>query len=467
MKKTLWQRWIQLGTTYDMDFRLRGRIILSNQFAVFIVLITAAFMLMFLLRGEFNFGTFVLMFMIAGSISVFNYMGFTRLSRIITCLTPAIGFFLVNFTRKISDPSTIDILHYATPRMLILSSLVLPYAMFTPFEKRFVAGSVVFILLLTFGYDFFHQWASVDIASLGIQTKFYSVIYEDLIVMSFLIIVACSFTFRLGNRYDKYNQKILDDALTQTEQLRQKEEQMKRNLDELEGARKKDEERSWVSKGLAETISILQSGHSGEKIFDTLLASLVRYTELNQGAIFVTEQSESGDTVLKLASCYAYNRKKYVDITVGPGQGTLGQAYLDGDTIYLKEIPSDHIRITSGLGEATPNHLLIVPMKINSKVEGIMELASFTPIEGHHVELFEKLGENIASFISNNRTAQQTKILLEKAQTMSAEMRENEEELRQNLEELQATQEAVARKEKEYQDRIKELEEELLSLKVN
>lgn len=465
MKKTLWQQWVQLGTSDDTDFRLRGRIILSNQFSVFIALITTAFMVIFLLRSQFNVGTFIIMLMIAGSISVFNYLGMTRLSRLITCLTPALGFFLVNFSRKVIDPATVDILHYATPRMLILSSLVLPYTMFTQAEKSYVVGSILFIVLLTFGYDFIHQWAGVDIESLGIEAPAYSVIYEDLIVMTILIVIASSFTFRLGNRYDLHNQKILHDALRQAEQLRQNEEAMKKSLDELGEARKKDEERSWVSKGLADMISILQSGDSSEMIFDTLISSLVRFTDLNQGALFVVDTTESGEKVVRLMSCFAYNRKKYVEINLAPGQGLLGQAYLDGETTYLTEVPADHFKITSGLGEATPRHLLIVPMKINNTVEGLMEFASFAPIESRHIELFEKLGENIASFIANNRSNEQTKHLLERAQSLSAEMRENEEELRQNLEELQATQEAVARKEKEYQDRIAELEDEIRQMK--
>src|SRR5690606_17918836 len=126
------------------------------------------------------------------------------------------------------------------------------------------------------------------------------------------------------------------------------------------------------------------------------------------------------------------------------GEGTLGQVYMEGNRTYLKDVPQGHLKITSGLGEATPSHLVIVPMKVNNRVEGVMELASFAPVEQRHFELLDQLGENLASYIANNRVNARTKILLEQAQTMSAEMRENEEEMRQNFEELQATQEAMA-----------------------
>lgn len=461
-KNTLLRQLMRLGVTDEMDFRLEQRIMLSNRFALVIGLITVAFMSYSITRPHFNPLPYAVMLMIPVGICTLNYAGFTQASRLITSLTPAIGFFLVNLFRKFEDPATVDVLHYATPRMLILGSMVLPFTVFNSFEKKYLFAAVSFIILLTFSYDLIHGWFGADYQSVGIVDKFYNVIYEDLIIMTVMILIACGFMFNLGNQYDKRNQQMLDGALAQTEQLQHKEEAMLKSLEELGGARKKDEERSWVSKGLAEMSSILQSGDSLEKILDKLLSSLIIYTDLNQGAFFIREEKDSGETVLALKACYAYNRKKYIEVEVDSGEGLLGQAYLDGTTNYLTEIPSSHFKITSGLGEATPKHLIIVPMKINNQVEGLMEFGSFAKIEPRHVELLEKMGENIASYVANNRVNTKTKTLLENAQTMSAEMRENEEEMRQNLEELQATQEALARKEQEYQDRIAELERRLL-----
>ena len=116
------------------------------------------------------------------------------------------------------------------------------------------------------------------------------------------------------------------------------------------------------------------------------------------------------------------------------------------------------------MGKATPTSLLIVPLKVNETVEGVLELAGFAEFEEYKITFLVKLGEVVASFIQNERVMQQTKYLLDQAQEQSEEMRAQEEEMRQNMEELQATQEEMHRKEKEYQSRIYEPEHKLESL---
>jgi septal ring factor EnvC (AmiA/AmiB activator) len=94
-------------------------------------------------------------------------------------------------------------------------------------------------------------------------------------------------------------------------------------------------------------------------------------------------------------------------------------------------------------------------------VEGIIELASFHVLEEHEIEFVEKLAESLAAFVSSNRINMKTKILLEKFQQQSEELRAQEEEMRQNMEEMQATQEEIHRKEKEYVQKIADLKVEL------
>jgi PAS domain S-box-containing protein len=98
--------------------------------------------------------------------------------------------------------------------------------------------------------------------------------------------------------------------------------------------------------------------------------------------------------------------------------------------------------------------LLLVPLKINEKIFGVLELATFGKYENHEVELVEKLTESIASTISSVRVSESTRILLEKTQQQAEEMRAQEEEMRQNMEELEATQEEMRRKEKHIQNML-------------
>jgi hypothetical protein len=209
--------------------------------------------------------------------------------------------------------------------------------------------------------------------------------------------------------------------------------------------RQEDQQRNWSAEGLAKFVQVLQTAKDLKELSKNIILNLVKIVEANQGAIYlVTEQNNV--EVLEMQACYAFSRSKQFSQEIFPGDGLIGQAFLEKDTVYLKDVPENFIRITSGLGESNPRHVLIVPLKINGDVVGIVELASFKPFSPHVIEFVEKIGESIAHTVSSFQVAQNTRLMLEESRAQAEEMRAQEEELRQNQEELQATQEAISRK---------------------
>lgn len=242
--------------------------------------------------------------------------------------------------------------------------------------------------------------------------------------------------------------------------------------DQMVNVRQEDQKRMWVTEGISLFSEIVRQHQDNmEMLSDTLTSQIAKYLKANQVYLyFVSDEDE--ELVLELFGCYAYDKKRYVEKTIAPGQGLVGQTYLEKSTNYLTKIPPNYVNITSGLGEATPNCLVIVPLKFNDIVEGILEIASFKPFQQHEIEFLERIGEIIASAIINIRGAVKMKKMMETMQVQSEEMRAQEEEMRQNMEELQATQEEMSRKAQEYQGLLEEKEsmiekyvEEINSLK--
>ena len=222
---------------------------------------------------------------------------------------------------------------------------------------------------------------------------------------------------------------------------------------EQEEERKQEEQKqNWATQGLAKFAEILrQNTENMEEFAYHIISNLVKYIDANQGGLFIINDDDKDDAFVELLAFYAYERRKYMEKRIDIGVGLIGRCVQEQKTVYMTELPQEYITITSGLGKSVPNALLIVPLKVNDEIFGVVELAGFNEFEDHVIKFVEEVGESIASTISTTKINIRTSQLLEQSQQQSEEMAAQEEEMRQNMEELQATQEEAARRSAEMQ----------------
>ncbi len=221
--------------------------------------------------------------------------------------------------------------------------------------------------------------------------------------------------------------------------------------DNLQRVAEEDRRRNWATEGSAKFGEILrQHNHSVTELSNNILSHLIKYMEANQGGLYVAQDDYSEqEPYMVLEACYAWDRQKYLEQKIYKGEGLVGQSWQEKDTIYVTDVPQDYITISSGLGDANPTSILIVPLIVNDEVYGAIELASFNAFDTFEIEFLEKIAESIASSISSAKVAARTQKLLEESNEMTEQMHSQEEEMRQNMEEMQATQEEMQRSEME------------------
>ncbi|HSH52768.1 MAG TPA: PAS domain-containing protein [Bacteroidales bacterium] len=254
---------------------------------------------------------------------------------------------------------------------------------------------------------------------------------------------------RMGNIDAEYKVQGEDDVLGQS--ILNLRDNLKKNKEEEDRRRNEDQQRNWIAEGIAKFGDILRRDSDNiEELSYNIISNLVKYIHANQGAFFIIEDEDEADTHLKMTACYAYERRKYADKRLELGEGIIGAAILEQETIYMTDVPESYVNITSGLGKATPGCLLVVPLKVNEEVHGVIEIGAIKPIEKHIVEFVENVAENIASTISNVKINSRTAKLLKESQKQAEVLAEQEEQMRQNMEELQATQEEAARQSEKF-----------------
>lgn len=184
-----------------------------------------------------------------------------------------------------------------------------------------------------------------------------------------------------------------------------------RMRDHLYDSKLGNDRREWGTSGLTKLITLIQNQSDIRKLGDSVIKFMVQYTQSNQASLFVVPV-EYDHEHLQLVSCYAWNKKRYLNMSINKHEGLVGQCWYERQPILLTQVPEDYIQISSGLGDALPRCVYISPIKMNNEVYGVLELASFSRFKDFEIDFINKACESIAACIFTVRTKEKTDILL-------------------------------------------------------
>jgi PAS domain S-box-containing protein len=252
----------------------------------------------------------------------------------------------------------------------------------------------------------------------------------------------------VGNLNAEIKDSSIDTEIRESMLLLQKTLQDNRSIEQKR--RFEDKQQNWMSEGIAQFGDIMRTHTSNfEELGYAVISHLVRYLDINQGGFFMTV-AEDGNKYLDLIASHAYERKKFPDKRIEWGEGLIGAVALEKKSYLTNKITDGYLTITSGLGRANPSYLLIVPLVLNEEVFGILELASFSPIEDFQIKFIERIAENTATSLNIMESNIRTSTLLVETQEQTVKLAQQEEKVRQNIKELKSTQFEAARQSEKF-----------------
>jgi len=192
------------------------------------------------------------------------------------------------------------------------------------------------------------------------------------------------------------------------------------------------------SKGITKISEILRMQNLDfSELSYFLVSEVVKYVNANQGAIFIASEDGAGDKFLELKAAYAYEKRKYFERKILPGEGVIGTAYIENKSVYMTKLPEDYLLLKSGLGKTVPKALIAQTISYNDEIVGILEIASLKEFEQYELNFIETISEYIASTIISEKSKTRTAILLEKSNQLTEKMRNREQELTEQLNEVE------------------------------
>ncbi|PMB44398.1 two-component system sensor histidine kinase/response regulator, partial [Fischerella thermalis CCMEE 5201] len=227
----------------------------------------------------------------------------------------------------------------------------------------------------------------------------------------------------------------------------------------------KNNEQNWLKSNLARFSQMLQGQRSLENVARMILSELAPLMDAQQGVFYLMDY-ENEQPILKLLGSYAYQERKNLSNKFRLGEGLVGQCALEKQKIILTDAPSDYIRISSGLGEAKPLNIIVLPVLFENQVIAVIELASFYKFSDIHLTFLDQVSEIIGIVLNAIASDIRTQELLEESQQLTQQLQSQQQELTQKnqrleeqAKELQASEELLKQQQQELEESNEELQQ--------
>ncbi len=237
---------------------------------------------------------------------------------------------------------------------------------------------------------------------------------------------------------------------------------LKDNINEmirnLKDTTQKNSEQDWLKTNLAKFSRMLQGQRDLLTVGKLILSELVPVVSAQQ-ALFFTMQGQRDDSSLQLLASYAHHEGVAGPARVRVGEGLIGQCAVEKQRILLQRVPPDYLRISSGLGEAAPATIVVLPVLFEGVVKGVLELASFDHFSATHLAFLDQLMESIGIVLNTIEANTLTEDLLKQSQSLAGELQTQQEELWQTNQELEVKAKLLAEQNVEVERKNTEVEQ--------
>jgi HAMP domain-containing protein/CheY-like chemotaxis protein/signal transduction histidine kinase len=229
----------------------------------------------------------------------------------------------------------------------------------------------------------------------------------------------------------------------------------------------KNNEQDWLKTNLAKFTRMLQGQKDLLTVGRLILSELAPVVSAQHGVFYIMEgpredvetEGEKPEAYLKLLASYAYRSRKRVSNKFALGEGLVGQAAFEKERILVTNAPPDYVQITSGLGQAPPTNIIVLPVLFEGQVKAVIELSSFERFSPTHQAFLDQLVESIGIVINTIEANMRTEDLLKQSQSLAKELQSRQEELTTTNQELQEKARLLAEQNAEVERKNNEVEQ--------
>jgi signal transduction histidine kinase/HAMP domain-containing protein/DNA-binding response OmpR family regulator len=237
---------------------------------------------------------------------------------------------------------------------------------------------------------------------------------------------------------------------------------LKDNINEMIGnlrdTTQKNTEQDWLKTNLAKFSRMLQGQRDLMTVGRMVLSELCPVVDAQLAEFYVLESVE-GKAGLTLLASFGSAGQEALGKQIGLGQGLVGQCAVEKQKIVIDNLPQDYLRISSGLGGASPCSVMVLPLIFEGQVRGVLELASFAGFNPSHKAFLDQLTESIGIVLNTIEANMRTEGLLKQSQSLAQQLQTRQEQLQQTNAELEEKAHLLAKQNQEVEHKNQEVEQ--------
>ncbi len=227
-------------------------------------------------------------------------------------------------------------------------------------------------------------------------------------------------------------------------------------IDNLRLTTDRNTEQDWLKTNLARFTGMLQGQREITTVGRMLLSELAPLVNAQQGVLYQMEADVPGS--MMLLSSFADSADGHQEI-VRVGEGLVGQCALEKRRMLISDLPSNTVPIRSGLFEAVPRNVIVLPVLFEDRVKAVIELASLSAFTPSHLAFLEQLTSGIGIVLNSIEATMQTEGLLKQSQQLAGELQTQQKELQQTNEQLAQKAKQLAEQNAEVERKNQEIEQ--------
>ena len=294
-------------------------------------------------------------------------------------------------------------------------------------------------LIIFIGFIVLYGTAINDVLSnMGITDSAYLAPYGVvfyMIIQSFILNKRSAFALKEN---EKLSEALNNEKQNLEKNIKERTDELFIQNRELIKLRRKEQRRNWFNEGYAALSDLINKERENIDILvEKLLSALIKYLNAQMGLMYIINIKKENE-MLELKAAYGADKESLNRKEIFSGEGTIGACFKSNKSIVYSEIPDSYIKIGSGMGESKPYSLALIPMKLNEKAFGVIEIGSLKKIQDYELELIEKVANILASTINTNRINQKSSGILTKYTDLEIELKQKEIQLQKQEEEILA-----------------------------